>query len=109
MADEKKPFRKLTWKLAVIAKCRCCCCGSTKAVRECASKTCPLWPFRMGKAPKEDVNALELLVFDDDPTSVIFRARKPKDENDDGISAVRTEYAAYIEDDELDEDEVDDD
>lgn len=108
MADEKKPFKKLTWKLAVIAKCRQCCCGSTKAVRECGSKTCALWPFRMGKAPKEDVNALELLVFDDCPTSVIFRARKPKDENDDGISVVRTEYAAYIEDDD-EEDEVDDD
>ena len=108
MADEKKPFRKLTWRLAVIAKCRVCCCGSPKAVKECASKTCPLWHFRMGKAPKIDVNALEILVFDDDPTSVVFRARKPKNVNDDGISVVNTEYSAYIEDDELeDDDEVD--
>ena len=107
MVDEKKPFRKLTWKLAVIAKCRICSCGSIKAVKECPVKTCPLWHFRLGKAPKVDVNALEILVFNDDPTSVVFRARKPKDENDDGVSIVKTEYSAYIEDDELDEDDED--
>ena len=46
-------------------------------------------------------------MFDNDESSVIFRARKPKDENDDGVSAVRKEYPAYIEDDDLDEDDED--
>jgi len=108
MADDKKPFRKLTYRLAIRAKCMQCSVGSPKEVKECPVKTCALYPFRLGKQPAEPVNALELLVFDDVPTSVIFRARKPKDENDDGISTVRTEYAAYIEDDD-EEDEVDDD
>lgn len=106
MADEKKPFKKLTWKLAVIGKCRQCCCGSTKSVRECSSKTCALWPFRLGKSPKNDVNALDLLVFSDDPNSVIFRVRKNKDGEDD-VVATNKEYPAYIEDD--DEEDVEDD
>ena len=66
------------------------------------------YPFRLGKQPAESIHCLDILVFDDDPTSVIFRARKPKDDNDDGVSAVRTEYPAYIEDDdEEDDDETD--
>ncbi len=28
-----------------------CMCGSTKAVLECASAACPLWPFKMGNDP----------------------------------------------------------
>lgn len=107
MANEKKPFRKLTYRLAIRAKCMQCSCGSPKEVKECPVKTCALYPFRLGKQPAEPVNCLDILVFDDCPTSVIFRARKLKDENDDGISAVRTEYPAYIEDD--DEEDIEDD
>lgn len=108
MADEKKSFRKLTYKLAIRAKCMQCSCGSPKEIKNCSVKTCALYPFRLGKQPAEPVNCLDILVFDDDPTSIIFRARKPKDENDDGISTVRTEYSAYIEDDdEEDDDETD--
>jgi len=106
MADEKKPFRKLTWRLAAIARCRQCALTPSNS-KNCTIKGCALWHFRTGKPPAEDINALDLLIYDSDPTSVIFRARKPKDENDDGVSAVRTEYPAYIEDDELDEDEDD--
>jgi len=104
MADEKKPFRKLTYKLAIRAKCMQCSCGSPKEIKECSVKTCALYPFRLGKQPAEPVNCLDILVFDDDPTSVIFKARKPKNENDDGVSAVRTEYLAYIEDDDEEDD-----
>lgn len=103
---QNKPFRKLTWRLAAIARCRQCSLSAAES-RKCTAEGCALWPFRTGKPPAEDVNALDLLIFSDDPTSVIFRARKPKDENDDGISAVRTEYPAYIEDD--DEEDIEDD
>lgn len=106
---QNNPFRKLTYRLAIRAKCMQCSCGSPKEIKECPVKTCALYPFRLGKQPAEPVNCLDILVFDDDPTSVIFRARKPKDENDDGVSALRKEYPAYIEDDELDEEEDEDD
>lgn len=104
---QNKPFRKLTYRLAIRAKCMQCSCGSPKEIKECSVKTCALYPFRLGKQPAEPVNCLDILVFDDDESSVIFRARKPKDENDDGVSAVRKEYPAYIEDDDLDEDDED--
>ena len=108
MADENKPFRKLTYRLAIRAKCMQCSCGSPKEIKECPVKTCALYPFRLGKQPAKPVNCLDILVFDDDKSSVIFRARKSKDENDDGVSVVKTEYSAYIEDDDLDEDDEDD-
>lgn len=99
MTDEKKPFKKLTWKLAVLAKCRQCAITSAE-VKRCVSKDCALWPFRLGKSPKNDVNALDLLVFSDDPNSVIFRVRKGKggDDEDDVVMTTK-EYPAYIEDD----------
>lgn len=104
---QNNPFRKLTYRLAIRAKCMQCSCGSPKEIKECPVKSCALYPFRLGKQPSNPVNCLDILVFDDDPTSVVFRARKPKDENDDGVSAVRKEYPAYIEDDDLDEDDED--
>ena len=63
MAD--KPFKKLTWKLAVLAKCRQCAITSHE-VKKCPCKDCALWHFRLGKSPKDDVNALDLRVFSDD-------------------------------------------
>lgn len=75
---ETKPFKKLTRRLAIIAKCRQCSITS-KLVKECTCTECALYPFRMGKSPKTDVNALDLLVFQDDPKSVIFRVRKKED------------------------------
>ena len=88
----KKPFKKLTYRLAVIAKCRVCCCGSIKEVKLCPSKECPLWSFRLGKPPKEPVNALDLLVFEDDPNSKIFRIRKGSTEDDDPV-VIDKEYS----------------
>lgn len=105
MADEKKPFKKLTWKLAVIAKCRQCAITSAE-VKRCNITTCALWPFRLGKSPKPDVNALDLLVFNDNPKSVIFRIRKGKDGEEDDVIVTRKEYSAYIEDD--DEEDAED-
>ena len=111
MADEKKPFKKLTWKTAVIAKCRTCAL-TPQEVRKCTVTDCPLWGFRLGKQPDPPINALSLTVFKDDPNSVIFRVRKGKGEDDeDDVVMTTKEYPAYIEDDdeEDDEDEVDDD
>lgn len=99
---EMAEFKKLTWRLAVIAKCRQCCAGQPSEVKKCTCTDCALWGFRMGKAPKQNINALDLRVFIDDPDSVIFRVRKPKNENDDGVAVVNKEYDAYIEDDDLD-------
>ena len=107
MANEKKPFKKLTWKTAVIAKCRTCAL-TPQEVRKCTVTDCPLWGFRLGKQPDPPINALSLTVFRDDPSSVIFRVRKGKDGDDeDDIVVTRKEYPAYIEDDDLDEDDED--
>ena len=39
---------------AIRAKCLDCSCGMAKEVRQCPIKDCPLWPYRMGKRPKND-------------------------------------------------------
>jgi hypothetical protein len=39
---------------AIRAKCIDCSCGSLREVRECHMKDCSLWPYRMGKRPKND-------------------------------------------------------
>ena len=39
---QEQPFKKLTWKLAVIAKCRTCAL-SAQEVRKCTVTDCPLW------------------------------------------------------------------
>ena len=39
---------------AIRAKCIDCSCGSLREVRECHMKDCTLWPYRMGKRPKND-------------------------------------------------------
>ena len=39
---------------AIRAKCIDCCCGDLKEVRECTIEECPLWPYRMGRRPKDD-------------------------------------------------------
>lgn len=50
---------KLTPIKAIRAKCLDCCLGQIAEVRLCASKTCPLWGYRMGHRPKEDKQAEE--------------------------------------------------
>lgn len=106
MTNEKKPFKKLTWKLAVLAKCRQCAITSHE-VKKCPCTDCALWHFRLGKSPKDDINALDLRIFKDDENSIIFRVRKGKDGAEDDVIVTRKEYPAYIEDDDLDEDDED--
>jgi hypothetical protein len=36
---------------ALRRRCLDCCAGSAQEVRYCVAKTCPSWPFRMGKNP----------------------------------------------------------
>lgn len=42
----KKPLLKV-----IRSKCMDCCVQQPSEVRLCAAKTCPLWPYRMGKDP----------------------------------------------------------
>lgn len=46
--------KKLTPVKAIRAKCLDCCCGQVKEVKLCNMKNCPLYPYRMGKRPKDD-------------------------------------------------------
>lgn len=48
---------KLTPLKTIRAKCIECCCGSKKEVATCAIKKCPLYPYRLGKRPKEYISA----------------------------------------------------
>ena len=41
---------------AIKAKCLDCCCGDRAMVKECPSKDCPLWAFRLGKNPNRSRN-----------------------------------------------------
>lgn len=45
---------KLTPVKAIRAKCLDCCCQQAQEVRLCPCKNCALYPYRMGKRPKED-------------------------------------------------------
>jgi hypothetical protein len=38
---------------AIRAKCLDCSCHQAKEIRECPITTCPLWPYRMGKRPRQ--------------------------------------------------------
>ena len=42
-----KPLR------AIRLKCLDCVCHQEKLIRECPVMTCALWPYRMGKYPKD--------------------------------------------------------
>ena len=44
----------LTPLKAIRAKCIECSCGQTKEIKLCNLKNCPLYPYRMGKRPKND-------------------------------------------------------
>ncbi len=47
-------MNKTTPIKSIRAKCIDCCCGDLREVRECPIKDCPIWPYRMGKRPKDD-------------------------------------------------------
>ncbi len=36
---------------AIRAKCRDCTCDQAQEIRDCATTTCALWPYRMGRRP----------------------------------------------------------
>lgn len=38
---------------AIRARCLDCCGGQKAEVRLCPSQKCPLWPYRMGRRPKD--------------------------------------------------------
>lgn len=40
---------------AIRAKCVECCCGNFAEVRECELSECPLFEYRMGHRPKENI------------------------------------------------------
>lgn len=50
---------QLTPIKAIRAKCLDCCCGQYQEVRLCASETCSLHPYRLGKRPKEGTDIPE--------------------------------------------------
>jgi|SRR5579872_5801762 len=45
---------------AVRAKCVDCCSGNESEVRKCVSRSCPLWPMRMGSLPRALRQALKV-------------------------------------------------
>jgi hypothetical protein len=45
--------KRLTPIKAIRAKCLDCSDDQIKEVRECSVKRCPLYPYRMGRRPKE--------------------------------------------------------
>ena len=93
--EQNKPFKKLTFKNAIRAKCLQCTCGSPSEVKTCPCTDCALWGFRFGKAPKPDINALDLLIFPEDPESTIFSVRRKDTEEDE--PRIRTkEYSMFI-------------
>ena len=47
-------MRVLTPIKAIRAKCLDCTCNQPKQIRECTITTCALWPYRMGKRPKQE-------------------------------------------------------
>jgi len=51
MHGEILAVKVLTPIKAIRAKCLDCAGGQYKEVRLCTVKTCPTWPYRMGKRP----------------------------------------------------------
>ncbi len=45
--------RVLTPMKAIRAKCMDCTCHQPKEIRVCRITSCALWPYRMGKRPKQ--------------------------------------------------------
>lgn len=47
-------MKNLTPMRAIRRKCLDCCCYQPKEVTLCTATNCPLFPYRMGKRPKEN-------------------------------------------------------
>ena len=54
-APQQPSENKLSPLKAVRQHCLFCCNDSPKEVRLCAAKACPLWPFRFGSKPTEEL------------------------------------------------------
>lgn len=52
-------MKHLTPVQAIRAKCLDCSCQQPKEVRLCPVTRCPLWPYRMGKRPKAEVEGAQ--------------------------------------------------
>lgn len=48
-----KVQKKQLWD-AIRKKCVDCCGGITLEVRHCPAHTCPLWPYRLGRADRTE-------------------------------------------------------
>ena len=51
---------------AIRKKCVDCCCGALKAVAECESVACPIWPYRMGRRPTQEMVDQFLAVYQEE-------------------------------------------
>lgn len=60
--------KRLNRSRSIRKKCLDCCVGQENEVRECVTKHCHLWEYRMGKNPKEPkqtkVKAIRLKCLD---------------------------------------------
>jgi hypothetical protein len=56
--DFTAPENKLTRAKAIRWKCIDCMAGQQAEIKSCAIKTCPLWPYRMGRRLREDEGGL---------------------------------------------------
>jgi len=93
-ADEEleKFERRLTWyknrghtrKLAIHAFCFECAGGSTKDVKDCPSKTCTLYPFRLGSdSGKANKNESQRILYARKQNATKMNRGKKKEDPDD--------------------------
>lgn len=48
-------MKRITRAKAIRLKCLDCCCESQVDVRECPTKSCALWRYRMGREERDDL------------------------------------------------------
>ena len=49
---------------AIRLKCLDCSCWQQSEVKDCPSKACILWPYRMGKRPKEKTTKVSMAQYE---------------------------------------------
>lgn len=65
---------------AIRLKCLDCCAGHPSEVRICTALKCPLYPYRMGKRPKENGDTQEKVTTENTQESPhIFTAEAQKE------------------------------
>jgi hypothetical protein len=70
MTDYTDPANTLTPVKAIRAKCLDCTCNQPKEVRLCPVYSCPLWPYRMGHRPTQQL-------FDEKPPRYVAPPHLP--------------------------------